>query len=99
MGLSIFSLSPPKVACRTEICRGISHVAKNIRVADGGKNSTFGPGSLGYKNIGPLFPIEVNERASCAVLVAGCFTRGIDVLNRALEKYRLGQSEPIFCGR
>src|SRR5215471_16421218 len=25
--------------------------------------------------------------------------RGIDVLNRALEKYRLGQSEPIFCGR
>ena len=30
--------------------------------------------SLAHKNIGPLFPIEVNERASCAVLVAGCFT-------------------------
>ena len=25
--------------------------------------------------------------------------RGIDVLNRAAEKYRLGQSEPIFVGR
>jgi predicted RNase H-like HicB family nuclease len=25
--------------------------------------------------------------------------RGIDLLNRALEKYRLGQSEPIFVGQ
>jgi hypothetical protein len=85
-------------ACRTEICRGISHVARNIRVADGGKNSPFGQGSLGEKTLDPFSRSKSIKELPVPYWPRVVSHRGIDLLNRALEKYRLGQSEPIFVG-
>src|SRR6516164_5262747 len=105
--LRIFSLSPPKRGLSyRDLPRDFSRRQEH-RVADGGKNSTFGQGSLGYKNIGPLFPIEVNERASCAVLVAGCFTswhrcptpRSREISARSIRTNFLWEARRIKSGK